>query len=467
VITLFNDISRQEGYPALCEAVAETMSAIGRGKTCILFLYKNGRQTVECIYPEASLDKKAGKISFTKNSPFIKSLESDTGKHLRYDSIKEETVLKEIKKLDAMQPWTAYPLPSDDGLTGLIVVGGQAKRQKSDTGSVSLFLHLAELYLRSYIKERESQKKLEKIKAEKAEIRSIIDMYGSPDKFSGTDRDKIFDEAMRNMYTDLEIDSAALVTGWGSPGKLVVEHSIGIPKNILGKYRVSKTDNKIKSVIKSREPAVLPDAARRISKLSKKKDDLLRSYIVLPVLFCDEVLAVLNIHGMKGAGKKLTKSVKERLKHAALSIAPFILSNKLMSANPWAIMESFLNGETAKARRKRKPLNLVMFSVDNGKKVLDNLGFGRYWGYVERLHRIIAKNIEGNAAVRAVDWNKTILSLREMEKGEAAALIRQIKKEFNDSFKGPKKDRAVNISSSATIFPEESKNLAAILEAIY
>jgi GGDEF domain-containing protein len=466
VFTLFNDISGKDGYQSLCETIAETMSSIAKGKTCILFLIKNGRQTAECIYPEDSLDKKARKISFAKNSPFIKTLDSDTGKHLKHASIKDEAILKETKKLDVIQPWTAYPLPSTGRLEGFIVVGNQPKRPKLDKRIISLFLHMAGLYLSNYVMEREIHRDLEKLKAEKDENQALIDLYTNSEMFSGIEKEKILKEAMHKIYTDLEIETAALVTGWGSPGKLKVEHSIGIPKNILGKYRVSKTDKNIKSAIKSREPAVLPDAAKRISKLSKKDDDLLKTYIVVPVLFCDDVLGILNIHRMKGAGKKLTKNVKARLKHAAQSIVPFMLSDRLKSTNPWNILESFLKEETAKARQKRKPLNLAMFTIDNGKKVLDTLGFGRYWGYVERLHKIIDKNIEGSGAMRAVDWNKTIVSLREMEKGEATTLIRQIKKEFNDSFKGPKKEKIVSVSSSATVFPDVSKNLAAILAAI-
>jgi hypothetical protein len=467
VISLLNDICGQDGYLTLCETVAETMARLGKGKTCMLFLYKRGRYTVEGIYPEDSMDKKTSKVGFGKSSRLIKALESNTGQSVRSVSIKDEAIIKEIKKLDNILPWTAYPLPSADGITGFIIVGGQSKRPRVDNKVTGLFIHLAGIYLSSYVQKRESLKELEKLKVEKAEKETVIDMYNSADRLLGTGRDTVLKEAMSDLYTSLEIESAALVTGWGSPGKLLVEDSIGIPKNILGKYRVSKTDKKIKTVIETREPAVLSDAAKRLTKLSKKNDEQLKTFIVAPVLFCDEMLGILNIHRMKGAGKKLTKNVKSKIQHGTLSIAPFILYNKLMNANPWNILESFLSGETAKSKRTRKPLNLVMFTMENGKKVLDTQGFSRYWGFAEKLHRIIDKNIQEKGVFRVVDWNKTVLSLREIEKSETNAMVKQIKKEFNESFKGTKKERIINITSSATVFPDVSKDMAALLAAIF
>ena len=277
VISLFNDICGQDGYLTLCGTVAETMARLGKGKTCMLFLYKNGRYTVECIYPEGSLDKKTGKVGFGKTSQLIRSLENNTGKPVRSVAIKDEAIMKEIKKLDNILPWTAYPLPSADGIAGFIIVGGQPKRPRVDNSVTGLFSHLAGVYLSSYVQERESQDALEKLEAEKAEKESVIDMYSNSERFVGIERDNILKEAMQNLYTSLEIESAALVTGWGSPGKLLVEDSIGIPKNILGKYKVSKTDKIINTVIEAREPAVLSDAAKRITKLSKKNDDQLKN----------------------------------------------------------------------------------------------------------------------------------------------------------------------------------------------
>ena len=463
IIRLFNDVIGKDGYGPFCESVTEILTRLGKGKIGILFVYYKGKYSVECIYPEESYDKKTGKINFRENIKFIKSLKDETVMPLKSGSIKDGAVVKETAKLDFLSPWNAFPFPSGEELPGFIIVGNQPKRPKLKAETINLFTYLSGLFLSKYVLEGAFQRNLDKLNTERNERDALLDLYSYSDRSAELLEEDMLEDAMQNLYSLLEIETAALVTGWGGRGKLKVDDSIGIPKKILSKYRVSKSDRGIKSIIEGREPALLTDAASRIKKLTGKKDEQLKTYIVCPVIFGDEVLGILNVHRMKGASKKLSNEIKSKLKHGTRSIAPYIMYRQFRGLDPFDVLEDLLTREIRRAKRSRQPLHVVMLTIENGKKALKTHGFSRYWGFIEKLYKIIEKRVQNNGVFKGIEWNKTVLLLRKMEDIEANAAVKQVIREFHEIFEGEKKEKVLHLVSSITSFPKESKDLSDIL----
>jgi hypothetical protein len=104
-----------------------------------------------------------------------------------------------------------------------------------------------------------------------------------------------------------------------------------------------------------------------------------------------------------------------------------------------------------------------MLTIENGKKALKTHGFSKYWGFIEKLYKIIEKRAQNNGVFKGAGWNKTVLFLRKMEDIEANAAVKQVIREFHEIFEGEKKEKVLHLVSSITSFPKESKDLADIL----
>lgn len=464
ILELIDDIIRKEGYTAFIDQVSETLFKLCKGKSIIFYVLSGEKYAAECYLPEKVELKKIGKKGFRQKSKFVELL-GDKGETVRSVNIKDQAVLKETAVLNTLTPWMVVPFLSGSDLPGFVIVGNQVKRLKINSTGLLLFAHLSAQYLNRYRVEKELTRHMEQLEKEKEEQQGLLNLY----TLSDTARESLKD-GLKKIYSQLGIESAALVTGWSGKGKLSVLDSVGIPDKILKKYSVPKNDREIKTIIESRQPGIPKDAKKRISKLSKEKVEQLKTYIVIPVLFQDEVLGIMNIHKMKGAGMKLSRGVKEKLEHGARNIIPHLLQWKIETADPFTVLESVIQEEINSARKSRQSLHFIVFYVEKGKKFSGVLDLVKYLDLALKLYDIINKTCGDRGIAKRVDLNKSLLILRNMGDIEANDIITQIKNEFKQRLTREKKEELFTLTSLITRFPDDTKyhkDFSEILGKVY
>ena len=461
ILRVLDEIIRQEGYTAFINQAASSFLHYGKGKTVIVYLASDGKYVAEHYLPEDAELKKIVKKSIRSSSKLIERLISKR-ELSRSLSSKDEALLKETVRFQGLEPWMAIPLLAGADLAGFVIIGNQPKRPKLDLQGLALFSHLCAGYINRYLIEKSYVQKIEKIEKEKETQEDLLNLYTFTDIAL-----KSLTDALDSMYSSLDVDSAALITGWEEKGKLTVFHSIGIPEKLLKKYKIQKNDREIRGIIEGRVPAVPKDAKKRISKWTGEKNDQFKTYITVPIVFHDELLGVINIHRMKGAGFKVSGASKGKIAHGARSVIPYFLEWKITHADPFSVLQSAVQEEIAGARNNRQSLHFILFALEAQKKSSDAIGPEKYAELALKVYESIHKRIGEEGLVKRVDLSRSLLVLRSVEDVGADEVIKEIQKDFKQRLKRGKLGEALTLVSHITRYPQDRKDTEEILRWVY
>jgi GAF domain-containing protein len=446
IMEMADIVIRESGFKGFLQLLTETVTKLGGGKSGVLFLLKNGKYAVECFSPEYIDDSKLLRLNFRPKSKFIGFLKKEPDAYIEVHNLKDRAVQKETAALEAISPWAAISILSGDRLSGFAVVGDLSNRQRKNTGALKLFCRLSAIYMSFYGLEVKLQDKIYQAEKQKDESDAFLELYNSGVKFEEEEEAEGFRAALNNIYSGFGIETAAFLSGWGEKGRLVVRDSIGIPEKVLKHYSISKRDREIKAIIENCEPEIPKDFEKKITKLTKNFDEQFKTFIVVPVVYRGEVLGILIIHKVRGTGKKLTKSMKIKLKHGAQSLLPMLLYEKLVSLNPFEVLEASLSREIKNAKLHRYPLHVILFTFENGKKALGVLGLKKYMDITHRLQATIGEKIRERGAVMGISSCQTVLFTRRLADSEVTTLAERISLEFTRLMKGEKSERAINLA---------------------
>lgn len=455
ILQTFDEVVRKEGYSSFISHVAEMCLRQGKGKSVFLYLAYGKRYTVEYHSPESVEMKKVARKSVKKDSGFACHL-ANAGAPVRSNALKDEGLRRNTVLFEALEPWTALPLQEGADLFGFFIIGNQSKKPRLDSTALELSARLSAGYIGRYLLERRITQQVEEVEGEKRTTGALLDLYRMTDR-SGTDLVESFEEMCRN----LAIYSAVLITGWGGKGKVTVKHSIGMTEKLLKKYKIQKNDREMQTIIQNRQPSVLKDAGKRIAKFAGEKQDLIKTYITAPVLFGDELLGVVNIHKMKGAGAKIPAALRERIEHGVRSLIPYFLDWKIREADPFNTLASLLMEETEAARSDHRSLHFILFTLGTEVRAITPQVFGEL---ALKVYEILRKYSE---SVKRIDLLRTLLLVRDLEDVEVDEIIKKGKNDFKKYLSRKKLPEAPSLSTLIIRYPQECKNAQDILHRVY
>jgi len=316
LLKMFDAILKQKGYERLLNLILEVFTSVEKGKSGALYILLKGRFRTKIRFSEQGNGFELSEKGYKKTSPLVSFLGRESEHPLRYDKIKDEVLKKDTEDFNPLSPWTIIPFTSEGELFGFAFVGKRSKRG-GPAELLMLFSYICSPYIAGYSVKELYIQQLARLEKNIEEKDFLLDLY-LPSEFPGS-----MEQAFENFCKRLEIKCAVALTGWGKNQKVLA--SEGLSEEVLKRYKLPATDRTVKSIIKNGLPDIPPDFENRNSKLFKNQKDKVSSYIILPVDFLGQLLSVIVIHQMKGAGKKLTASLKEKLRHGARSLVPYFL----------------------------------------------------------------------------------------------------------------------------------------------
>ncbi len=460
ILLLFDGIIREEGYSNLFKKILETACNICSGESGVLFALYGDRYRVEDIFFKEKQKKGINRLNFKERSKLVQLIKRKGNEPVRSSAAKKESLGKEIASFKPLEPWMIVPLIVGATLSGFMVIGSQPKRARIEKEDLLLFAHLAASYVSIHSIEKDIQVKEEQLIREKEDTEALLNLYNYSEVSAGN-----LKEMLERVSLLFNIERAVITTGWNEKGALTVKAGIGIPQNELHMYRATKSDREIKSIIKNGEPDVPKDLDERIADFLKDYSIEIKSYIVVPVIFNDETLAVLNIFNMKGVGKKISKRQKITLKHIARCLTPHLLYSNLIDIDPFVVLESHIEREVKKAKQYSYPLHIVTCILKDSEEALKKEEFDSYRVLLDKLYRNMQEVVSEDGFVKMVSWKKIVLLLRNMQKGKVDAILNSIKNRFSGILKKEKKE--LTLSFKKTAYPKETGSLSDILNTIY
>lgn len=461
IFTLFDEIIRIEGYQYLFAQILETLIRMCRGKKGALFSLQGDFFDIINSFPEDFSSGALKQLKYSKDSKILKLLREKRNIFIRPADMKDEVLKFETHPLESIKPWAIIPLKIGMDIPGFAILGQLPKRLKVERKDVLLFTQIAALYINRYFRELYIMKQGEQFNEEIEEKESILSMYD----FSRDLGDDI-GGGLERMVSAFGIESAMLIKGWDDRRKLTISASVGIQAEILKVYRISSNDRDIREIVESREPGIPRDVRKRVSQLLKEGVKSAKTYIVNPVIYNNEVLALLIILSMAKVGKKIPSRQRMKLKHLAQGLIPYLLYSKLKSLDPYLLFESFLLSEMKRANQKKYPLFITSFVVKNFKEVLKVYGYDHYREFIEGVMKILLDHAGEDALIKRLRPDMIVMLLRNLKSGEGNENLRLIKRDISEWISREKKEKIPNLTSKSIGYPEECKGISDILSVI-
>ncbi len=466
LLKYFTEVFAAEGYASFCTAILETCMGLGKGKSAFLVTAQRRGYREDTSVISESTDLTGGgsrrkKISIGKSSKLIRYISDMRESVIPLMSVKEEKVLDEITVLKPYESWTIVPLSLGDYLAGFILIGNQAKKPRMAREHLLTLARLAAFFIVTSVIERNADAEVEKLSAQREELLSLLQLhnYSIMSEMS-------LSEVFADIAAQFEIQSGVVMAGWEGGGSPEVVAAVGLSEKGVARYRISKSDRGVKSILREGVPGVPDDVQKRLNGLLKEDRENANTAIIAPIQFYGQTLGVIVIHRMKGVTTRLSNRVKNLLQHIAQSMIPFLLYNRMTSLEPFEVFESLLKREAARARKGRSSLHVVAFKVKNFKAILRDKGFDRYRRIIDRFSNLIRKKVEERGLVHILSLNKVVLLLVMKDAGEADDLIKEVKSAVSDMLEKEKEKLPLTFSPLRTVYPNESRSIGEILQLI-
>ncbi|MGQ9615112.1 MAG: hypothetical protein ACUVWJ_01790 [Spirochaetota bacterium] len=483
ILNLLMRVFGAEGYQGLFIEALKAITYLGGGVVGILFIeHGTGYRgefyvrmeeggvwtTSEMVRKKIGGSRRRGKlggipsnIAFRKSSEFVDLLGERCYEIMDERSMGGMLDEEARASLRDFEPWFFIPVVHGKYMPGFILIGNRSLKSPSDKESIILFSGLLSLYMCTYVFERNLREKSDAFARERERLQSILELYRYPEVF-GMDYRRMLEEIGKRF----DIESAVLTTGWDDRGRVKVQAYTGVSDECLKRYRISKRDVVLKSIIKERVPAIPEDLEKRLKGYSVEGDRF-NTFVVVPVVFQGEVLGVMFIHRMKGVTKKLSAQVSGTLSAIAQSLVPFLLYRKMIELEPLKVFESILKRETQRARREGVKLYIVAFTVRNFANYVRSKGFKAYRRMLDRFQAMISQKAGALGSVYLVTLNKVVLLLTERDENKVYNIIKEVKSVVSSILKKEKgRGRGkipLTFTPQRTVYPLESRTVHDIL----
>ncbi|UCB45894.1 MAG: hypothetical protein JSV25_00275 [Spirochaetota bacterium] len=326
------------------------------------------------------------------------------------------------------------PLISATRLGGFLIIGNIPEKERIEQKNLLLLSYISGPFISDFILKEELVSKERELLQQREEVKGLLVLYD----YFGTERRKI-SGALDRLSTLFNIETAVLVTGWDSKGGLEVASGIGITEEEIRRFRFSKSDRELTTILKKGEPKIPKDIAKRISLLSSELEREFKTYIAIPVCFHGINLGIFIILDMKGLGKRLPKPIKEKIKSISGFLVPYLLYNNLLNTDPYLSLEFSLEQEIEETKGSEYPLQIVVGTLKGTEKVMKDEEFKDYRSLYDKLYRVCKEIIARSGRVSMLNWKRIVLMIRDVQPEKVDGIINHIKERFTQILKRKKK----------------------------
>ena len=466
ILARFAEVAGSEGYEVFCTALLETFMKMGRSKSAFLItLGQRGyREDESVISDKLDLSISAGrrkKIVVGKSSKLIRHIVENRESIVVQRSVKDEKVLDACGPLEWYESWSIVPIYLGEFLAGFILLGNQAKKVSMPREQLKTMARLASFFIVPHVIERNADDEVEKLTSQREELLSLLQLYN----YSIISQLNL-SEVFARIASEFDIEAGVVLRGWDGGASPEVITAVGLSTRGVSRYRVSKSDKEVNAILREGSAGIPADMEKRLNGFLKDDQDLVNTYVVVPIQFYGQTLGVVNIHRMKGVTGKLTSRMAEVLQHIAQSLVPFLLYNRMTNIAPFEVFETLLEREAKLARKRRSSLHVVAFKIKNFKALMKEKGFARYRRILDRFSNLIRNKVSENGVVHILSLNKVVLLLVMKDGEEATALIGEVKAAVSDMLEKEKEKLPFSFSPLRTTYPNESRSVSEILQLI-
>jgi len=456
LLNLFSSVQQQEGHERFAALLAEALTGIGRGTGALLFTAHRDRYRLEYRHDTREDAPPWRKKSFGKKAALVRYLR-DQGRVLISEEDPGREVSRDLSSFADFRPYAVVPFQVGEEVVGFALVAGL--QEAAPVHQLLLLANTAALNLYSLVLEKNLQESVDRLIEENRELHSIMDLYRYGELGSLS-----LDGVLAAAAGTFEIESAVLTGNWEGRGSVTVLASLGLSEKGVRKYRAAKSDKELKGVIRKGEPAVLGGIEERLSRLPEQDRQGMNTFVAAPVLFDGHTLAVLMIHRMKGVNEHLSAGQAVRIRNIAQSLVPFLLYKQMVEMEPLEAFEALLEREAAEARRSRAPLHVVAFRIKNYKSIITSQGFNTYRRLLDRFSSRIGK--AAGAAAHSVALNKVVLLIRDRDQDRVDQTIKKVKDAVRGMTGRDKAKVPLSYTPMRTVYPNDSKSVADIIQVI-
>jgi hypothetical protein len=439
LLELCRQTERDMGHEALVQLFLKTAIDLCKAQSGVLLSLQRGRYRVEEIFYDRNGKKFLEKLSFREGSKLIRLMKKRWGELFELDMVKNELSKRDTRLLEPLMPLMFVPLVAGMRLIGFFIIGNNAKKTAVEQKSLLLLSHISASFISEHIFEAEMQTRDEELSKQREESESLLALYDYM-----RDESNSVANALERLSALFHIETAVLVTGWDTRGGLQITDGIGVTEEEKTRFKLlkgdlfAKKDRELLDALKKGEPKVPKDVAKRISALSEELEREFKTYITVPVSFHGLHLAILVILNMKGAGKKLSKTMKLKLKSISGILVPYILYEKLLDTDPYLGFEFCLEREIKESEGSEYPLHIVIGTVTGTPKVMKDEEFKRYRRLYDRLYRICQEIVAGSGRVSMVSWKRIVLFIRAVQPENVDGIVNHIRERFAQVLKKEK-----------------------------
>jgi GGDEF domain-containing protein len=466
ILGRITELVSEEGFEALPSAMLVALVHLARGKSGILVtLHRRGYREETSVIPDDRGTGKKGsrrrKISYGKSSKLVRYVRGNINEVVTSRAIKEEKVLEGSEALEEFEPWSILPIAVGEHLYGFFLIGGQPKRSAVSGEHLLTLVKLTAFYLAPRIIERNSTKQIDALESDKEELTLLLQLhdYTVLTSFS-------IQEIFHLIAAKFDIGAGVVVAGWDAKGPPQIRAAVGLSERGVKRYRVPKSDRAIKAVLREGTPDVPGDLEKRLKNFLKEDQEVVNTAVIVPVQFCGKTLGVVIIHRMKGVTTRVTGRSKAVLMHIGQSLVPYILYDRMVNLEPYAVFEELLEREAARARKERSSLHVVAFRVKNFKAIIKEKGFDHYRMLLERFSNLIREKVGGRGVVHILSLNKVVFLLVMKDADEATHLVVEAKSAVGELLQKEKAKQPLSLQPLRTTYPNESRSVAEILQLI-
>jgi hypothetical protein len=424
---LLSDVLSESGSEGLFDLLLKAGCELSKGKSGMIFSSQEKRYRVIAGFFSEKPMPGYRRLMYRSRSKLVNLMQSSGTRTLLSSHASQALSKRDAGRLKDLLPWTAIPVTAGSGIVGFYLFGKIPARVKVDEDILSFFSFITAPFLIDYSLREDIKALEETLRREREESAKLFGLF---DYCDSTGKRGLLKGALNRCASLFHIETAVLITGWGTKGALCVSAGIGVTDEERKRIKVSRSDREIPGIVSKGEPKVPQDAAKRLRVLKEDLERDFKSYIVVPVVFHGTCLATLIVLDMKGLKKRLSKAVRSELSHVAGFLVPYLLHESFSRTDTFNRLESQVEHAVQESVREGGSLTLLTCTIRNIDKNVDTKRYEKYRSFFESVRRSCEEIVADDGWVETVSFKRILLFIRDLDAERVDGVAGRVRERF-------------------------------------
>jgi hypothetical protein len=414
---LLSDVLSESGSEGLFDLLLKAGCELSKGKSGMIFSSQEKRYRVIAGFFSEKPMPGYRRLMYGSRSKLVNLMQSSGTRTLLSSHASQALSKRDAGRLKDLLPWTAIPVTAGSGIVGFYLFGKIPARVKVDEDILSFFSFITAPFLIDYSLREDIKALEETLRREREESAKLFGLF---DYCDSTGKRGLLKGALNRCASLFHIETAVLITGWGTKGALCVSAGIGVTDEERKRIKVSRSDREIPGIVSKKRLRVLKEELERDFK----------SYIVVPVVFHGTCLATLIVLDMKGLKKRLSKAVRSELSHVAGFLVPYLLHESFSRTDTFNRLESQVEHAVQESVREGGSLTLLTCTIRNIDKNVDTKRYEKYRSFFESVRRSCEEIVADDGWVETVSFKRILLFIRDLDAERVDGVAGRVRERF-------------------------------------